>query len=398
MHMTGTAFRAVFTALALSACGGSGQGPGPGPVGTAIIEGTVRNAGTDDPLPGVEVSAGEAEATTDAGGRFRLTGVPTGSVTVGAQANGFETYSETIAVQEGSNTHEIRLSRRSLFQPQDFAIYVPPDVPAVRGVIHFSQAVGGHDTRDIAIGTFNDPDPTINDSRRQLRPGVLGLAAKYGLAIMGSATLQDGPATYMRVLGALTQVAGESGRPELAHAPLFPVGISAGGAPAYGFTLWRPSRTIGFALVIPVPPLRVRSAEAQQVPGLVQLAELDQAVGTTAQTMFFEENRAEGALWALAVERGAGHTALSVEARTMLLQWMDVVLGRRLPAEPPSGAAVVLPALDEASGWLGDRTSYEIAAYADYVGDKRQASWLPSMAAAQVWKAFVSVGSGPVEP
>ncbi|HEY5564791.1 MAG TPA: hypothetical protein VIL33_04310 [Rhodothermia bacterium] len=46
--------------------------------------------------------------------------------------------------------------------------------------------------------------------------------------------------------------------------------------------------------------------------------------------------------------------------------------------------------LDEATGWLGDRQSRSIAEYAAFEGDRLQASWLPSMQAAEDWEAFVS--------
>src|SRR5437588_5305062 len=61
--------------------------------GTVIAEGTLR------PLPGVQVSAGAGHvAITDAAGRFRITGLAGGQVTLTARSIGYVPLTRTVAV------------------------------------------------------------------------------------------------------------------------------------------------------------------------------------------------------------------------------------------------------------------------------------------------------------
>lgn len=291
--------RAAVSACALAACEGGGPPTEPQ---TASITGTVRNASTDEPLAGATVSAGSVQATTDASGRFDLADVATGpSVTVRSQRAGFVAYTATIAVAEGSNTHDIPMALQFLYETPDFAVYLPPAGSAVRGVI---LGLGGQDTRGFATGVFDSPNPLINESQRLTRQGFLGLANTHGLAITGSVPLTDGSASDARVLAALDAVALASDRPELAQAPLVIRGISSGAPESYGFTLRQPDRVVGFAVIIAADLSLVTSAAAQRLPGYVLLAELDAVVDNEALTSFFVANRAQGALWSFAVEPG----------------------------------------------------------------------------------------------
>lgn len=374
---------AAMSAWALAACGGGGGGGGTGPGQTGDITGTVRNASTDQTLEGATVSAGSIRATTDANGRFELPGVPVGpSVTIRSERTGFVASAEDITVQEGSNTHDIHMTRQSLYELPGVAVYVPPDVSTVRGVI---LGLGGDDTRGLATDVYNNPDPRMNESQRLTRQSFLTLAAKHGLAVMGSVA-QPSEAT---VFAALDAVALASDRPEVAQAPILLRGISGGAPVSYAFTLNRPERVIGFMLIIAAGASPVRSAAAQHVPGYVVLAELDDVVDNQALTEFFVENRAEGALWSFAVEPGATHGPTSPALRTLLQNWMDMVLELRLPPPVTAGTPVALRSIDEASGWLGHRTTYAIASYTGYADNKLEASWFPSQGTAEAWQGFV---------
>lgn len=105
----------------------------------------------------------------------------------------------------------------------------------------------------------------------------------------------------------------------------------------------------------------------------------------------FTGNRSRGGLWALAVEPGAVHAEASSEGNTVNVGWIGATLAARLPAT----AGDPLVALDEQSGWLGNQTTLEIAAWADYTGSRASASWLLSQSMAQSWQALQSpVGGG----
>lgn len=214
------------------------------------------------------------------------------------------------------------------------------------------------------------------------------LAEKYGLALMGvEGTALDGNGTRS-VLAALEQIAGESGHPELAHAPLLMMGFSFGGGFAYEFAIQHSERAIGFISQKACCYSRSNAVVPRLVPGYLVVGEMDTIGRAEAGIGLFEGERAQGALWALAVEPGAGHVAVCDQA--LLLHWMDVILERRLPETVIPGAPVALNALDEGSGWLGHQETFAIADHASYTDDRLQASWLPSSQTAQDWQAFVS--------
>lgn len=65
---------------------------------TGSIQGTVTDAISGMPLGGVQITVGEAKATTDARGQFLLTGAPSGTQTLSAIFTGFNKYEGTVEV------------------------------------------------------------------------------------------------------------------------------------------------------------------------------------------------------------------------------------------------------------------------------------------------------------
>lgn len=165
--------QAAVSAYALGACGSGGPEP---PPPTASITGTVQNESTADPLAGATVSAGNRQATSDANGGFVLDSVPVGpSVTIRSQRTGFVAYTAVIPVEEGGNIHDIQMTRQDLYELSGVAVYVRPDISAVRGVILH---LGGEDTRGVATGVCPPAlDPAICASQQQMRQHYLVLAA-----------------------------------------------------------------------------------------------------------------------------------------------------------------------------------------------------------------------------
>lgn len=171
---------AIWT-FALIGCGGGGSGMGTGP--SASVSGTVREAGTDEPLTEASANVGSVQATTDASGRFELVGVPTGTVTLRAQRAGFVTYLQDIVVEEGGNTHDVRMARQTVYEVPGFAVYLPPGAPTILSVI---LGLASADSRSLATGVHNTGIPEINGLLETSRQMFLGPAAAKGLAIMGS--------------------------------------------------------------------------------------------------------------------------------------------------------------------------------------------------------------------
>ncbi len=230
----------------------------------------------------------------------------------------------------------------------------------------------------------------VNTIIRADRPRALALAQKYGLALLGAAELGNAPQpedvrTYDRILAALPQLATQSGRAELATAPLLLEGFSNGNCVAYGLTRLHSDRVAAMVLLKGGCESPVDAGGARSVPAYAFIGELDTESRRTNLTNAFEQNRAQGAVWALAIDRCQAHDPLRVEDVGRLYDWWDAVLALRLPHSVASGQQAVLPPIAESAGWLGDRSSYEVAAYASYAGDRLSATWLPNEATARDW-------------
>jgi dienelactone hydrolase len=358
------------------------------------LSGVVREAGTETPLSDITVQLGNVQTTTDQDGRFAFQEVPVGSMTLQVSMEGFDAYTQRIVVEAGDNSVDISLVRTSYYEfspPSggNYGLYLPPGVSTYRGVI-FLVAPSTRDSRGFASGIPRvSPPPGLNENVAAVRQRSLLLAEKYGLALMGAQVALIGQQSD--ILPVLDQFAEDTGHPELAQAPLLVMGFSFGGCFAYEFTLGHTERVIGFMTQKGGCHSQQDTGLARLVPGYLFIGETDTFNRAEEITQLFVENRSQGALWALAIEPGAGHT--SVSDYTLLSNWMDTVLQARLPETVSPGASVTLKAIDEASGWLGNRGSSSIAEYACYDEDRLRASWLPSMQIAQDWQAFVSSSS-----
>lgn len=367
----------------VASCGRDGGGP---PASVATVSGTVTSAASGAQVAGATVSIGSAQATSDANGHFELSGVRTGAaVEIECARPGFQAYSATIAVEEGSNSHDIALTAQELYTFTDFVLYVPAGIPKVRGVI---VALGGPDTRAFVDGrpSGTGVDPDLEAALQTLGGQLRALARDSGLVVVGSgqANYPDAAATDALVLSALQSAATASGRAELSSAPLIMLGFSAGAAEAFGLTERQATRTAAFALTVPVRLNTSLAVSSRAVPGFLALHENDSQVDIPLTTQQFLGNRANGALWSLSVEPELVHGALSDEGRTALVNWITTAVGVRLPATV--GGA--LRSVEESSGWLGNQTTFDIASYATYAGDKQQASWLPTSATASDWRGI----------
>ncbi len=375
-------------------CDSAGEGD------TADVSGVVREADSQTPIPGVEVTLGNAPvATTDQSGHFVFRDVPAGSsLTIQASAVGFATYMQRINVQEGGNTHDISMSRKTYYTyqvgPEDtstaaasFGVYLPPGVPTYRGVL-FAVAPKATDSKAFASGGPVTPSGStvFDDEIPRIRERSLQLAEEYDLALMGAELVEFSQGDD--VFTALEKIAEQSGHPELAQAPLLLIGYSWGGCLAYDLSSRHYDRVVGFIAEKGNCVSGGDVGAAKLVPAYLFLGESDTPVPANhGLTRVFETNRAAGALWAVAVDPGAGHTPVDVN---LVGNWMSAVLEARLPAAPPPGSPVALNALGENSGWLGNRQTFEIAPFDQYGGDPLQASWLPMMQTAQDWHALVS--------
>lgn len=190
------------------------------------------------------------------------------------------------------------------------------------------------------------------------------------------------------LLDALATLGAQTGRPELATAPLLLWGMSAGGQFNYEFVAWKPERVASFVVNKGgVYYSALLSAAARQVPGLFFVGGKDLQTRQQAIQGLFAINRRGGALWALIKEPMAAHVVgRSREIATMYFD--DLIPLRLAPPSPTTPSPGLLP-IAEASGFIGDPNSFTTeAAGTGTHGDAAAAtSWLPTQHTARLWEA-----------
>ncbi|HMB61416.1 MAG TPA: hypothetical protein VKN35_16000, partial [Xanthomonadales bacterium] len=281
---------------------------------------------------------------------------------------------------------QLMVALAETFETGNFVIYLPPDVPAVRGIL---LALGGPDTRAfVAKGSFGAPAPELEASLHILGQELRALAAEQQLAIMGTslhglAPLPNEPQTDALIFTAIAEGAELSGHRELTDTPIFLYGISGGAQQAAGFTTRNPGRVAALILKAPETLVSLSSAKALAVPTYLILGQCDAIADNNALVAAFESNRRAGGLWALAVQADVPHHSLTQSQRAITVHWLRTLAKLRLGALPQDA----LPVIPESSGWLG-HSEMGVSSWADYPGDRKAASWFASQATAEEWWKF----------
>ena len=71
------------------------------PIPTGSVAGSVLDSFTNFPIPGAVVSYSGGNTTTDAGGNFTLSGIPTGTQTITASATNYQSSSKNLSITQG---------------------------------------------------------------------------------------------------------------------------------------------------------------------------------------------------------------------------------------------------------------------------------------------------------
>lgn len=373
--------------LFLPACGD----PGPGPSDGATLSGTVRAEDSSNPLADATVSLGTHQATSDATGHFELTDVPLGAATIQAAHPGYVTEEAAVTISAGANTHDFALTTQEIFTSGSYSVYVPAGVGPLRGAI--ISLGGGVTTSGFVTGGPLEPgNPVLEQSLQSLGASLRTLARTSHVALLGTTihSLPNSAASDIALFDALSGAAEASGHAELADAPVLTFGLDAGGLESAGLASRSPERTVGVLVRVPPSVPDITDPSALAVPTFVMLSELDNFTDNASVEATFSANRSRGGLWALAVEPGVEHAEATAKGNTANVTWIQTALALRLPATPGDP----LVALDEPSGWLGNQSTLDIAAWADFLGDRTEASWLLNQSAATSWKNLGTVPSG----
>jgi hypothetical protein len=374
--------------LLVTGCSSDNDGVSP-PAG-ATLSGVVREGGSGSPVAGATVSLGSATTTSSVNGQFQLQNVPTGAgLSLVAFAPGYAAFTQSVEVKAGANTLDVSLVRTGLYEAGNYLVYLPPQVTTYRGV--FVVMFGGTlDTRPLLRGDWNyyQPFPLSGDVV-DYRQRMFDFAANQGFAVVAAAfgAQARGPAAYASLMNAVSAVGNQTGHAELANVPFVLHGHSATACFAYEFAIAHPNRTIGF--IAAKMSCNADPGAAVGVPGYFFFGENDPLVSNIAAAqmrLLVEQNRAGGALWAYAVEPGAGHA--QVANQELLFDWAAAAVALRLPA-----TGSTLQPISEAAGWLGDHATFAVGSHPCFSLNKATASWLPSAQTARDWQALVSRGS-----
>jgi pimeloyl-ACP methyl ester carboxylesterase len=385
-----TSFPALATALATSilvaACGRSDPGgPNPPATATATVSGVVT-AATGSVVEGASVRVGGAAATTGPDGRFELRELPTGSATIVTRATGFDERSESVGLNAGANAHDVVLTRTTLFTHQNAVAHLPPGVAGYEAAIVFlpglrDPATGNPlDSRGLVRGT-SDGACSIwctPSEKAEVRRRSLALAGG-NVALVGTTTLVDAPASYQTLLQTLAEFGRQSGHPELATIPILLVGHSMGGCTAYGFSRAHGARVAGFVTMKGACHDPGPADAAASVPGYFLIGAQDAPYRAENITAVFEAGRAGGAPWAVSTDAFGHGPFVDLD---LMFDWIGAVLDARLPET----AGAPLSPMTETAGWLGDRSSGAIATYGCYGSTHSSASWLPTEQTARNWQ------------
>lgn len=196
------------------------------------------------------------------------------------------------------------------------------------------------------------------------------------------------------LLDALGAFAEQARRPELATAPLFLWGMSAGGQFNYEFAAWRPERVAAFVVNKGgIYYSALVSREARRVPGMFFTGEKDLAFRTNTIVGLFAVNRRAGALWSLVEEPGVGHEV--ARSKDLGILFFDEVLPLRLPASS-SGSSATLNAIDERAGLIGELGARTVQPMGTGPAPGYPTAWLPTPRVARAWQAVVA--GQPIDP
>ena len=278
-----------------------------------------------------------------------------------------EVYSAKIKLANPKKTNDKRAGDAA---HAPFSIFVPEGVGTLRGVI---------------LNPFHEA--TVDQKHWQCAATHWGFAL-VGANLFGMRKDQLAPVT----LDGLRELARVSGHPEIAHAPLCLVGMSAGGGMCANITGALPERVIAAAPVcLEVGP---PNEAARAVPMLTIFGERDGRQMEKLDAKLPEARRA-GGHWGIAVQWGRKHEFH--KANNLIMPFFDAAIRNRYPADPtPAGGPPVLQPAPTDSAWLGVRAGWgerpatiRVAAKPDRL-DPATTCWFPDAYTAHVWQAFVT--------
>lgn len=222
-----------------------------------------------------------------------------------------------------------------LFTYQNAVAYLPAGIADYKLAIVFlpglrDPATGNDlDSRALVSGTASGACSIwcSQAERAEVRSRALKLAGG-NVALIGTTTLVDSPASYDTLIRVLADFGTQSQHPELANIPIFFIGHSMGGCTAYGFSRVHGARVAGFVTMKGGCHSPAPAAAAAGVPGYFLIGALDETYRRDNITAVFNAGRAAGAPWTLLTD--PFHHGPMVDF-DLMFGWIDAALAARLP-------------------------------------------------------------------
>lgn len=265
---------------------------------------------------------------------------------------------------------------------QQAFLWIPAEADQVRGIV--------------AAGLTSIEVDIVRDKK------IREVCAEQKLAILFLTCGLKGTKDLQKVLDELAE---KSGYQELAMAPLFFIGHSAGGPQAQARAVEFAERCFGLyqsrgggpfngeTLAAGVPTLML-TGQFDDYGGLMRDENGREAWETPRDVLMKYRETNPARLASIVIEPGAGHFGWSERSSEYVSMFLKKAAAARIPEKwdihadsPPE-----LKSIDHTTGWLSDMTikaeTHAPAAYGDYAGDKGKAQWHFDEAMARATRAF----------
>jgi poly(3-hydroxybutyrate) depolymerase len=260
------------------------------------------------------------------------------------------------------------------FDKADFRLWLPPDVATVRAIVLLVPGSNGdarNETADAAWQAFA--------VKHQLALVGVRLTDKQQSPFEEYANVSKG--SGQAILDVIATFAAKSRHPEMANAPLFLWGMSAGGEVNYELAAWKPERVAAFVVNKGgIYYTALASKAARSVPGILFIGGKDLESRIDTITGLFALNRRGGALWALAEEQGAAH--IVGKSKDLAMMFFEDVMPMRL------GPNNTLEPMAEEGGFIADIHAKTFAPAPARFNANVTSAWLPTERVARAWQAM----------
>lgn len=268
---------------------------------------------------------------------------------------------------------ESRVPDRFPLERVSFHAYVPPAVDHLRAVFLISRH---------GIGSIDHP--VLRDFAQRNGVALIGVLGDPMQRGFYPVDLLD---PYLRQLGEMIDC------PELADLPVLTFGHSNGTGFAGIIPSQHPERTIAWISYHSGASYHLQFPNVEQVPGMAMHGLLDQFLGRGQEETIQYLRRDRNAAINMMMEAYVGHGPVDAGRNAtwrFIVAFCEAAMRIRLNAD-----GTLRPVVIE-NGWLGgvyDRgigglQRLPIAPYADFVGDRSTANWLPDREFAEIWQYY----------